>query len=363
MRRTLALPLLCALAGCARAPQPEAPRGAIVYPPPPDLPRVQHLASIATIDDLPRRRSGFADFVLGAEESRPGVIKPYGVAMHGARLYACDTILNNVVVFDFATGRVSSLSSNLGAEQLQNPINLAVAPDGTVYVADAGRGQIVVFGPDGRHVTSLGAQGQATPGDVCLDGDRLIVADLEGNQVEVWDRTTGQVIDVWGRLGGDDGEFNTPTNLAVAPDGTICVSDTMNFRVQRLSPEGRPLGAFGDVGTGFGDFARPKGIAVDAEGRVYVADARFNNVQIFNPEGQLLMFFGGLGEDPSNMDLPADVALVTDPASIALFADRVIPGQRLAHLILVSSQFGRPEIDVYGFFAGETPPDAAPGPR
>jgi hypothetical protein len=99
-------------------------------------------------------------------------------------------------------------------------------------------------------------------------------------------------------------------------------------------------------------------VAVDPAGRICVVDSAFANVQIFTDDGELLMFFGGAGPDVSNLDLPADVEIVTDPVSLALFEPFVAPGHRISHLYLVSNQFGVPRINVYGFLGeGETPAD------
>jgi sugar lactone lactonase YvrE len=357
-RRLLALSL-CALAACARVPE-EPPRPPILYPPPPDAPRVQYLTSIRAVTDMPRASSPLADLVLGPPEEGMRVWKPYGVAMQGTRLFICDTIINNVLIFDFADGSARSLSTNLGADILRNPINIAVATDGTKYVADALRGQVVVFGPDDRYQTAWGTPEEMTPCDVLVVGNRLAVADLLDDEIEIWDRRTGERLSAFGGPGSGPGQFRAPTNLALSPDGTLCVSETHGFRVQRLTLEGDPLLTFGGIGTGFGQFTRPKGVAVDPAGRICVVDSAFANVQIFTDSGELLMFFGGGGPDVSNLDLPADVEIVTDPASLALFEPFVAPGRRISHLFLVSSQFGVPRINVYGFLdEGETPVDRA----
>jgi sugar lactone lactonase YvrE len=348
--RHLAPLLLCALAACARAPQaPPAPP--VFYPLPPDLPRVQYLTSIASTADIPRRRSGLADFLLGPEQGGTRIVKPYGVAMRGSKLYVCDTILNSVLVFDLEAGTLKPLSAHRGGDTLDNPINITIADDGTKYVADTERGQVVVYGSDDRYQTSLGAKDEAAPGDVAISGDRLFVTDTASSEVEIWDRATGARTGMLGGPGNGPGQFHVPTNIALAPDGSLYISDTMNFRIQHLSADGEVLRTFGQVGNAFGNFARPKGVAVDPEGRVYVVDAAFNNVQIFDPAGRLLMFLGGSGEDRSNLDLPAAVAIVTDPVSIAFFQPFVAEGRRLSHLILVSSQFGEPRINIYGFLA------------
>ena len=82
---------------------------------------------------------------------------------------------------------------------------------------------------------------------------------------------------------------------ATAPDGTLYVLDSGNFRIQAFDRDGKFLHAFGKVGVNTGNFARPRGIAVDDEGKIYVSDASFNNFQVFQPDGQLLLAVGQTG--------------------------------------------------------------------
>jgi DNA-binding beta-propeller fold protein YncE len=149
-----------------------------------------------------------------------------------------------------------------------------------------------------------------------------------------------------------EAEFIFPTNLTVDSDGNIYVSDTLNYRIQKVDAEGNPLMEIGSAGDGLGQFARPKGVAVDREGRLYAVDAAFSNVQIFNPEGQLLLVLGGAGGEPGKMYLPAKVKIDYD--NVALFADRVAPGHELEYLILVTNQYGPNKISVYGFLKQDT---------
>ena len=78
--------------------------------------------------------------------------------------------------------------------------------------------------------------------------------------------TEASTIVTWGAEGDGPGEFQSPIGVAIAPDGTILVLDAGDGRVQRLAPDGSPLGSFGSLGSGPGQFDRPSGIAVDADG-------------------------------------------------------------------------------------------------
>ncbi|RPI82087.1 MAG: 6-bladed beta-propeller, partial [Planctomycetaceae bacterium] len=85
------------------------------------------------------------------------------------------------------------------------------------------------------------------------------------------------------------GPFNLPTNLAIAPDGSLYVTDGYgNCRVHKFDAQGKLLFSWGEPGAGPGQFNLPHGIAIDGEGRVYVADRENSRVQVFTAEGQFL---------------------------------------------------------------------------
>jgi DNA-binding beta-propeller fold protein YncE len=111
-----------------------------------------------------------------------------------------------------------------------------------------------------------------------------------------------------------DGQFESPTHLAVDRTGTVYVADTANNRVQKFDANGRFLLKWGGKGTGDGQFAftgdAPDGfgIAVDGSGAVYVADTNNNRIQKFDPNGQLLRTWGGAGSGDGQFNRPFDIA-------------------------------------------------------
>lgn len=86
----------------------------------------------------------------------------------------------------------------------------------------------------------LVADGLRTPFGMDFRAGRLVVAEFGGHRVIALDADgTTTVLAGSGKKGFADGpaamaEFNSPHNLAVAPDGTIYVADTLNNRVRKL---------------------------------------------------------------------------------------------------------------------------------
>jgi DNA-binding beta-propeller fold protein YncE len=161
-----------------------------------------------------------------------------------------------------------------GTGQFQSPSAIAVAPDGSLYVADSLNHRIQHFSPSGEVLQIWGQFGDATQGDA------------------------------------PGGRFNEPWGVAVAPDGTVYVADTWNYRIQKFTADGQFLSmwqAFGPDGTDV--FYGPRGIAVDAHGRVLVVDTGNKRVVVFDADGNYLTQFGGAGLEPGQFDEPVGIAL------------------------------------------------------
>lgn len=370
----MAAAAVCLLAGCATHRPPLL--GPVFFPPPPEPPRLQFLKSYSDSDDL-GGQSRFTRFILGKIPPKP-IAKPYGVTVHGSCLYVCDTALRTVSILDLQTKRMSFFAPE-GDARFHTPINIAIDQDGTRYVADAGRGQVLIFGPDEQYAGAIGvrstprptatpAEPAATnsiaekearsaadsaleikPTDVIVSASRLYVTDLKGHCVRVYDKRTRNPLFTIPREAstGDVARIFLPTNLAQDREGRIYVGDTGGFRVQLYDPDGVFIRSFGRYGDRFGELARPKGVAVDREGRVYVVDAKFEAAQIFDPAGNLLLVFGEPGAGPVSLSLPACIAIDYD--NVGLFQQYAAPGFRLEYLVIITNQYGDRKVSVYGF--------------
>jgi len=318
----------------------------VFYPAPPDPPRIQHLTTLTGEREMRGPISSFARFILGDDDSARQLVQPYGSAMYDGRLYVVDTGLPGVAIFDLPQKRFSYLAGSANG-QMNRPINIRIDADGTKYIADAGRGQVLVYNRDDEFVAAYGNSGQFRPTDVAITADRLYVCDIAHHQIHVLDKRTGKTLFTFGKAGSGPGELFHPTNIAIGPSGDIYISETSNFRIQRFTPEGKPVRTYGAIGSAPGAFARPKGIAIDRAGRLLVSDAAFENVQVFDNNANLLMFFGQSENDDTRMNLPTGVTIDYD--NVGFFSQYVDPEFQVEYLILVASQFGPNKVDVYGF--------------
>ena len=350
------------------------------YPPPPDPPRLQFLTSISTAEDVGDVRR-LLNFLIG---TRPvlRIGKPYGIAVGRGRLYVGDTAAATVEIADLEKKKLRFFDPR-GEGRMYVPANLTVDADGTLYVADTGRGQVLVFDPDEHFVNAIGKRTNASPpeamgqgqmaGDakpqpvspegtevpitadtpmkptaVAIIGNRLYVTDSLFHAVRVFDKKTGAQVLVFPADRKDlSSKLFAPANITSDQQGKIYVSDIGGFRIQQYDAEGKFLKSFGRLGDSPGQFVRPKGVAVDREGRLYVADAASQRVQIFDAEGRLLMYFGEANEGAPPLTLPAGVAIDYD--NVEHYQKYAAPGYRLDYLVLVVSQVGNNLINIYGF--------------
>ncbi|WP_322508461.1 glycosyltransferase family 39 protein, partial [Anaerolinea sp.] len=140
-------------------------------------------------------------------------------------------------------------TSGINPGELQAPRGMAIAPDGTLYVADSRNHRIQHFAADGTLLHQWGTFADLVQGDA------------------------------------PGGTFNEPWDVAVGLDGTVFVTDTWNHRVQAFTPDGtflRMWGYFGQAETPDA-FWGPRGLAIDQRGRVYVTDTGNKRVAIFEP--------------------------------------------------------------------------------
>ncbi len=118
----------------------------------------------------------------------------------------------------------------------------------------------------------------------------------------------------FGKAGVDDGEFSSPTGIALDREGHIYVADTDNHVIQKFDKDGKFLARWGgDPGSEEGEFYYPRGLATDPDGNVYVADSGNNRVQKFDSEGVCLKAWGKFGfawrgADMGKFDVPWGVA-------------------------------------------------------
>lgn len=214
-----------------------------------------------------------------------------------------------------------------------NPLG---SEDGIFYVArdlsTPGPPAVGANSSSNLNVVSRFGQAGSNPGEfnapraiaVGPDGS-IYVADSLNHRVQKFD-SAGRFLAQVGGQGTGPGQFQEPWGVAVGPDGSVYVADTWNHRVQKFDPNLKFVAAWGGFATAGPDpqavpgrFYGPRDVAVDGSGRVFVTDTGNKRIQVFGPDGQFLLVLGGPGSEPGRFNEP--VGLKFDGAGRLWVAD------------------------------------------
>ncbi len=135
--------------------------------------------------------------------------------------------------------------------QFQNPRDIALAPDDTLYVADTSNNRI-------QHLAA------------------------DGSVLQVW----GSFADI-SKGEAPGGTFYEPWGIAVGVDGSVYVADTWNHRIQKFTADGQFVtmwGYFGQAETPFAIWG-PRDIAIDSKGHLFVTDTGNKRVVVYDADG------------------------------------------------------------------------------
>ncbi|PIX97355.1 MAG: 6-bladed beta-propeller [Hydrogenophilales bacterium CG_4_9_14_3_um_filter_63_34] len=308
----LAVGLATLTAGCFKMAVPDSkPATVILWPAPPEIPRISFVNAIARPEDLGIKDGvfkGFLKYLLG-KPATP-MVNPYGLAVDAeGRLYVVDNFLKKIHVYDRQEENYALLPEK--GDGFVSPIGIAVDDRrGRIYVTDSAQAVVKIFAKgEDQPVGEIKSGGLGRPTGIAVNEatDELLVVDTLHSGIQRYSLADHSLKGVIGLEGAETGQFHSPTHIAVSRAGTIFVTDALNFRVQVLTPEGKFIRSFGAAGDGPGYFSRPKGVAVDGDGNIYVVDALFDNIQVFDPEGRLLMSFGKPGQELGEFWLPSGI--------------------------------------------------------
>lgn len=205
-------------------------------------------------------------------------VAPDGTLWIAERCGANDCSANGDVDPILHVGANGEWLGAFGAGVFAWPHGIYVDAAGSIWITDA-RGsdtlghQVIKFAPDGRELMRLGASGHAGDGPT---------------------------------------HFNGPTDVVVARNGTVFVSDghepMSNNRIAKFAADGTFIKEWGGSGGEPGQFLVPHALALDSQGRLFVADRDNNRIQIFDQDGNFLEQWTQFGR-PSGIHIAADDTL------------------------------------------------------
>lgn len=234
---------------------------------------------------------------------------------------------------------------------LDEPILGDIGPDGNLYVISGGTNEIVILDPDGHELRRFGGTGrepgrfdfQLAPSDpalksigglaVAADGT-IYVADTVNDLVQHVD-SEGTVLGTWGGWGPGPGQFLNPIGVDIGPDGSVFVVDDDRNEIQRFRPDGEYLSTIGGPGSNPGQMSYTGFIALGADGTIYNADFGNDRLQSWTSDGSLRWWVGSSGRLPGQFTGPNDVDVdaegnvyVTDAGRVQVYgSDGVLRSQ------------------------------------
>lgn len=178
--------------------------------------------------------------------------------------------------------------------RFRQPVGVAIAPDGTLYVSDYGNNRIRKVAPAGGAVSHVAGDPGGFAGYVdsyahkarfrqprqCALGPDgfLYVADAYNDAL--------RAISLSGSVFTKAAGLYRPETVAAGPDGAIWVGGNLDTRVHRIGPD-NVLTTFAGTGEwGFLDgprlaarFKMPRGLAFDGAGDLFVADLQSQRIR------------------------------------------------------------------------------------
>lgn len=216
------------------------------------------------------------------------------------------------------------------AQTISDPFGVAADEDGTCYVTDGEGGKLYRIDTKGNTSLVTDQLDMASAVAVAPDGS-IIVANTGAHTIVKVDAKNGGVRVLAGNAGesGDkdgaatEARFNAPIGVAVASDGAIFVADTYNDRIRRIALDGKVSTLAGGSEQGFADgrgaearFDTPCGVAVAMDGSLLVADTGNHRIRRVALDGTVSTV-AGIGEGEGNDSQPMTAAFY-EPMAIAV---------------------------------------------
>lgn len=238
-----------------------------------------------------------------------------------------------IIAADSSTPAATATASNAGVPLVSPPTFLwqttggpdpmyavgavAIAPDGNLWVMDAGNNRFQIFTPDGAFLETWDGTGGGGEkfgflhhdggfdGDVAFDADgNIYVAESGAKRVQVFDPER-RLVTSWGESGSGDGQFIKPIGLALDSQRNVYVLDYDRGDIQKFDNSGKWLATFGDSGDA--RLREAAYLTIDLEDTIWVADN--TRILALTTDGTFLREIGSGGDGPGQFDEVIDVTV------------------------------------------------------
>jgi tetratricopeptide (TPR) repeat protein len=289
---------------------------------------------VADKDTLSIHRYDFSDkltYSFGAKGEGRGLFKSIaGLAAGNDR---------HVYVGDSKKGLANVFQAEAGTplEALPKPASrISVKTQGSIPVSIAKmawNGKDTLYGIDSENKSIIRIQNGALAGDIKVK-DVVPVAVAADKSGALWalDKNnmrvikldeSGAILASIGSKGGNKGQLDDPTDMAIASNGDIYIADRGNNWVQAFSSDGGFVKAITKSAGAILD--EPVAIAFDPQDNLYVLDKGRTVISVFSAKGEALLEFGKVQGGAADLTKPvalmatADEVFVLDSNQVKVF--------------------------------------------
>jgi sugar lactone lactonase YvrE len=213
--------------------------------------------------------------------------------------------------------------------RFNNPANLALGPDGNLYVADNDNSCIRIVRPSGQVLTYTRQEGFSHPFGLAFAPDGTLYVQTDGNDLEERSFLTGTLWRIERRTGHATPlarNLGRPRGLVMLPDGRVAMADNEHHVIRIYDPSTAVVTDLAGVRDqpGFADgrgvdarFNRPYDMVVAGD-RLLVADQNNHRIRAITIDGQVSTYAGS-GEVGSANGTSAEASF-NSPQALAIDA-------------------------------------------
>ncbi|WP_300377991.1 6-bladed beta-propeller [Brachyspira sp.] len=172
-------------------------------------------------------------------------------------------------------------------KNINQPIQIKVMPDGSLYVLDYSDSSLKKFDINGNLMAKIS------------NGKRL-----EREHTSWWKKVLQFVARVYPYE-----RLENPRGFDIDRNGNIYIANTKKDKIFKYDANHNYITNIGVSGVSNGQLLGPSAVTVDGEGNLYVSDTGNNRIVVFDIDGNFLYSFGRLGENEGELFSPAGIAV------------------------------------------------------